>query len=186
MADLNIDQFTEAHLERFSDMAGEPLIDDLDERSARTCLAYAWEQVRTAGSSAWTLESRPDLAMFIAIDVAARGWGNLGGFTDERGDQVTLSRDKLYSMGVRLSDSEKEQLGEIGGKPTHSALRSIPVVNGITPIPRSSYGGGRYPGFDVIAIGYGMNPATTIPMPGLPEDLGKPGVFPTPWITRRR
>lgn len=125
---LDVAQFGEAHLQNLAALTGEPLVTEEDEAQARASLAVAWENVKEAGSSSWTLASAPSLALSILVQAAARAWMNLGGFTDERADAVTLARAPEFAAGAELTDEERGKLGRLTGRDlTVGTLKSVPV-----------------------------------------------------------
>lgn len=167
---LDVSQFTDEQVNSLASLVGEPLVTDEDIASARACLAIAWENVKEAGSPAWTLESAPPLAMTILLSAASRAWMNLGGFIDERADAVTLSRNPLYAAGAELTPDERDKLGRLVGRDrTKGTLRSVGVTAMSTVDLR---GDDRIPWYqrNVMVWAPGMNPASNLPIPYLPGD----------------
>lgn len=170
---LDVTQFTDEHINSLAALVGEPLVVDEDIASARACLAVAWENVKEAGSPAWTLESAPPLAITILLNAASRAWMNLGGFVDERADAVTLSRNPEYAAGAELTPQERDKLERLVGRDrTKGTLRSMGITT-VSTVDRR--GDDRLPWHqrNIMVLGPTMNPASALPIPYLPGDEEK-------------
>lgn len=169
--------FTQVHLDSFAALAGEPLVDEDDENSARVCLAIAWDLVTTVGSPRWTLENAPTGAISTMLRAATRGWMNLAGFVSERADGVQLEREKAFASGIELTKQEIERLEDLSGKgASRSALKSTPLAGvNVLETRKNATRGRRGWGLDVMPYGYGMSPQQALPIPvwgdQIPEGL---------------
>lgn len=136
---LDPDVFEQSHLDLLAARSGEPIVTDQDEAEARYALASVWELVKDAGSPKWGLDTAPGVALQVLVEAAARLWMNLGGFTSERADAVTLARLEDFARGAELTSREVERLERAAGKDQfRGALRSAPVVNPLVPVARSA------------------------------------------------
>lgn len=114
---------------------GEPISEPLDVALAESVLGEASENVRFYGRQSWPLASdAPPMAIAITVAAASRGYQNPAGFDMERGDMVTFNRGKNYTAGCELTAGEIAQLKTLGGG---GGIRSVPLYNPNTPVPRS-------------------------------------------------
>lgn len=167
---LNLAQFNEAHLSDLAALVGEPLITEEDVESARACLAVAWENVREAGSQHWSLDSAPQLALSIMVSAASRAWMNLGGYTDERADAVTLTRAPGFAEGAELTEREEHKLSRLTGKD-----RMVGTLRSVGTVALTSYDnryGQDVPWYErnVMVVGPTVSPTNAHPIPYLPGD----------------
>lgn len=181
---LDTTQFTDEYVKALSDLCEEPIVDELSIQSAKMALLTAWENVRFEGSSQWTLESAPRIAVTIMLTAAARGWQNIGGYVNERADTVTLERYEDYAKGAELTDTEKSKLHGLVHKNTgKNSFTSMRIKNESRPEMRSAQRSNRFIGFDFRPYGETISPQQSLPIPGLPEDLMNPNrnIEPYPW-----
>lgn len=170
---FDVTQFSESHITSLAALVGEPIITDEDISSARACLAVAWENVKEAGSPAWTLESAPALAVTILLSAASRAWMNLGGFVDERADAVTLSRSAEFAAGAELTSQERARLERLVGRDrTKGTLRSEAITT-VSTVDRHQDARLPWHQRNVMVLGPTMNPASALPIPYLPGDEKK-------------
>lgn len=167
---LNVDAFSESHLSDLSALTGEPLVTEVDVQSARAALAVAWENVKEAGSKAWTLDSAPSLAISVLISAAARAWMNLGGYTDERADAVTLARSDDFARGAELTQAEVEKLGRLLGKDKLVGTLRSTAVSALTTTDRNFDAGTPWYERNVMVYGPTINPSGAHAIPYLPGD----------------
>lgn len=167
---LNVEQFSDEHLVPLAALVGEPLVTQEDTDTARACLAIAWENVKEAGAGSWTLENAPALAITILLSAAQRAWMNLGGFTEERADAVSLTRSPEFAAGAELTPLERQKLEDLVGRTaTKGTLRSEAIA-AITTVDRDSSYGIPWWQRNVMVVGPTMNPSTALPIPYLPGD----------------
>ena len=167
---LNVEQFSDEHLVPLAALVGEPLVTQEDTDTARACLAIAWENVKEAGAGSWTLENAPALAVTILLSAAQRAWMNLGGFTEERADAVSLTRSPEFAAGAELTPLERQKLEDLVGRTaTKGTLRSE-AITAITTVDRDSSYGIPWWQRNVMVVGPTMNPSTALPIPYLPGD----------------
>lgn len=139
---LDTSIFGESYLEALAARSGEPLLDDWAEKEARYALASVFELVKFHGSASWTVDTLPPVASQVLVEAAARLFMNLGGYSQERADAVSLTRLDEYAQGAYLTDDEIARLHRLSGRDVgRGALRSVPVARH-TPVTRSEYGGG--------------------------------------------
>lgn len=167
---FDVEQFNESHITSLAALTGEPIVTDEDVKSAKACLAVAWENVKDAGSSSWKLESAPSLSITIMLSAAARAWMNLGGFIDERADAVTLSRSAEFAVGAELTAQERARLERLTGRNlVKNTLRSE-ASTAITTTDRTLENSTPWWKRNVMVYGPLMNPTTALPIPYLPGD----------------
>lgn len=167
---LNVDQFTDEHLVPLAALVGEPIVSQEDTDTARACLAVAWENVKAAGAGSWTLEKAPALAITILLSAAQRAWMNLGGYTEERADAVSLSRSPEFAAGAELTPLERQKLGDLVGRSaTKGTLRSE-AITAMTTTDRNLIEETPWWNRNVMVYGPTMNPSTALPIPYLPGD----------------
>lgn len=174
MDNLELERFS-PYVEALSIRCEEPLVDDVDVKSAKACLMAAWEYVVYYGLSTWTLEACPRMAVITMIEAGARGWQNIGGYTDERADTVTLRRADEYARATELTPIEIERLETIAGKRARKGVITNIALSSNTPVSRSSYesySANKF--FDFQVYGPTISPQQALPIPGLPSDLEKP------------
>lgn len=170
---FDVEQFNESHITSLAALTGEPIVTDEDVKSARACLAVAWENVKDAGSSSWKLESAPSLSITIMLSAAARAWMNLGGFIDERADAVTLSRSTEFAVGAELTAQERARLERLAGRNlVKNTLRSE-AATAITTTDMTLEDSTPWWKRNVMVYGPLMSPTTALPIPYLPGDESK-------------
>ena len=101
-----------ASVEDLAERVGEPINTPEDIAMANRMLRYASSQARQAGSLGWTAAFAPDVVVDVVLEAAARGFLNPSGLQMERGDMLSLQRDRDFAKAARLT---KEELALIRG-----------------------------------------------------------------------
>jgi glucuronate isomerase len=122
MADPNDPQIL-----RLAARLGEPVETDDDLSLAEACLNEAWEWARIHGAPEWSFEdpSTPGIAKTVVLSAAMRGYQNVPGFLNERGDSVTFERHEAFAKGTEFTAQEIAALkkaSRTGGRVTSLRL----------------------------------------------------------------
>lgn len=137
---LDTSIFDQSYLDALAARSGEPLLDDWSVTEARYALASVFELVKFHGSTSWTVHTLPPVASQVLVEAAARLFMNLGGYSQERADAVSLTRLDEYAQGAYLTEDEIARLHRLSGRDIgRGTLRSVPVARH-TPVARSEYG----------------------------------------------
>lgn len=131
-----------ATIERLAARVGESVseMDSTQVAMANEMLEQASAAVRFYAGQAWPDPAiAPAVAVTITVAAAARGYLNPEGYQMERGDTVTLARDKGYSGGpTALLPEERAILSTFK---VQKGLVSLNVSNEFIPTPRSARNG---------------------------------------------
>lgn len=144
-----------ASIDRLAGRVPDGIVTEDEQRLAYEMLADASEEVRAHGRQ-WTSSDVPAGVINIVLRAAARGYMNPSGYTEERGDSVTLRRDGAYSRGAELTPDEirrvkiissRSGFGHIqASKPANWTPRSLHnEVNGTRYVPVDSPGERWFP-----------------------------------------
>jgi len=112
-----------------ADRVGEDITDRQDVALAGSFLRLVSAHVRHYGADWGDPILVPDIAVAITIEAAARGYLNPEGWNTERGDELTLTRDNLFSRGSTLTPDE---ITAVRGAAGHSGWSSVPTQRDVT------------------------------------------------------